>query len=70
MVNGGAKGDWKYWVGYLSDFLYVVSLVHTERLYRYSFVVVDALPNVTKSTMGDGVLCCLDELPGNDVGGW
>ena len=57
-------------MGYLSYSLHVILLVHTEDLYRYSFVVANAFPNIAKTARGDEILRCSDDLLGNDVGGW
>ena len=65
-----SQGGQKRKVNYLLYFLQSFRLVHTESLYRHSFIIVDAFPNVGITARGDGVLCRLDELLWNDVGGW
>lgn len=54
---------------YLSDFLYVTMLVHTQGLDRHSFPIVDAFPNISESPRGDRVFTRLDEICGYSVGG-
>ena len=56
-------------MSYLSYFLYIFVLVHTEDLYRHWFFIVDAFPNIAKTPRSDGILSCLDKFPRNDVGG-
>ena len=58
-----SQGDPKRKTNYLSYFLQGFILVHTESLYRHSFIIVDAFPNVGITAREDGVLCRLDELP-------
>ena len=70
IVSYSYQGDQKHRMGYLFYFLHVILLVHTEGLHRYSFVNVNAFPNITKTAGGDGMFSRLDDLPGNDVGGW
>ena len=55
---------------YLSNFLYVFILVHPEGLYRHSFIIVDAFPNIGKTARGGGTIGRLDEFSRNDVGVW
>ena len=69
IVSYSCQGNRKHWMSYLFYFLHVL-LVHTEGLYRHPFIVIDAFPNIAKTPGSDGMLSRLDELPGNDVGGW
>ena len=69
IVNCGRQGIIII-VSYPFHFSYVVFLEYTKNLYRHSFIVIGAFPNITESTRGYGILSRLDELPGNDVGGW
>ena len=65
-----SQGDPKHKTNYLVYFLQSFRLVYTENLYRHSFIIVDAFPNVGVTARGDGILCRSDELPWNDVRGW
>ena len=57
-------------VAYLAHFPYIISPVYAKSLYRHSFIVVDAFPDIAKTTGGDGILGRLNEPFGNDVGCW
>ena len=61
-------GDRKHWVRYLSNFPYIFILVHTESLYRHSFIVVNAFPDITGTPRGDWIISRLDEIFGYNVG--
>ena len=66
------KHQWggKHWMSYLSYFLHIFFLIHTESLYCHPFGVIGAFPNIAETSRGDGMFSCFDKLSGNDVGGW
>lgn len=55
-------------MSHLCDLPYVIVPVDTEGLYRDSFIIVNALPNVAITPRGNGDLARLDEFFGYDVG--
>ena len=70
IVNCGRQGDQNHRMNYPFYFSYVVFLEYTKNLYRHSFIDIGAFPNITKNTRSYRILSRLDELPGNDMGGW
>ena len=65
VISPGIKEDQER--QHLLYFSYIMLLVYAESLYRHSFVVVDAFPDIAISARGDRIFGSLDELFGNDV---
>ena len=57
-------------MSYLFHPPYIITLVHAENLYRHSFIITDARPNIAGTPTCDRTLRHLDELLWKDVGGW
>ena len=61
-------GDRERWMSHLCDLLYVIDPVNPECLYRNSFIIVNALPNVAVTARGNGDHTRLDEFFRYNVG--
>ena len=55
-------------MSHLCNFPYVIVLVDTKGLYRDSFIIVNALPNVAITARGNGEFARLDEFFRYNVG--
>lgn len=55
-------------MSYLSDFLHVVILIHTESFDGHWLIVINAFPNIAETAIGDRELGRLDEFLRYNVG--